>query len=396
MELTQRRTYRILYNIPLSNTKINCVQKMIIIKLLLFSLLVLTVSSTQQQEQCKNLNSNNILNRCLKESPPRTLTILSNTVLTWINPRMVGTTIAIIYVILPLFFFNNVRLRDIRQSQYKRFKNTCIALLNLLHRMCFSLVLNIALYLIFRQSRPCSCSTDGGITWNRIGSSYGLPSGDASCAGIIGAMIWDKKLFHRVFGKCFAVIIIVIVAMERVVLGYHSLGQVLLGSFIGISVHYWNTRSAQWTVYLDSFVQLVGGFLLLHLDPVVSYEPNDNNNLFSWYMYGVGFQLFVVMNLSAFFILQRKNWSKLKWTLHKSNEDFFVQGEDKEIFDQLMKQNTASDLILADQRDHIVTVESTELRLLGEVRWTLLSLVVLFLCNYFSVWITQEALYFRK
>ena len=33
-----------------------------------------------------------------------------------------------------------------------------ISLLHFLYRCCYSLVLDVALYTVFRQSRPCTCS----------------------------------------------------------------------------------------------------------------------------------------------------------------------------------------------------------------------------------------------
>ena len=59
-------------------------------------------------------------------------------------------------------------------SLVARFNACKVSLLNFVHRMSYALVLDVALYAVFRQHRPCKCPSDpDGGGYIQIGSIYG-------------------------------------------------------------------------------------------------------------------------------------------------------------------------------------------------------------------------------
>jgi F0F1-type ATP synthase assembly protein I len=46
--------------------------------------------------------------------------------------------------------------------------------------------------------------------------------------------------------------------MERVVLGYHTVAQVTVGSCMGILLHVYSTRTPQFMVFIDTIIQVCG------------------------------------------------------------------------------------------------------------------------------------------
>jgi membrane-associated phospholipid phosphatase len=350
-------------------------------------------SPVTNQHYCINENDSSILNRCFREYPLGLLTIFSNTLLQWVNPRMLAITTVCVYLLLPIILFSHVRLRDIKASHLKRFHQLKVLTLNFLHRICYTLVLDVALYALFRQSRPCRCTDDGGKTFAHVGSIYGMPSGDAMSGALFGMLVYDYAPFHPILGRIFGLLIIPLVSLERVVLGYHSIAQVTVGSLLGVVLHVWNTRMPQWTIFFDAIVQFTLGLILLNIDPALVFTYNDTNNLFAWFIWGVGFQVFVCWCIAPIFFFKRGDWRKLLWNLQNTEGNFLYRGEAQEIYDGFISQKTITPTDLLDEdREEVVRINSQELRYFGCVTWTLIGLSILLALNFLSSWITQEAI----
>lgn len=69
-------------------------------------------------------------------------------------------------------------------------------------------------------------------------------------------------------------LVIAWVCLERVTLGYHSIGQVTTGVAIAIALHFYSVLLPQWTVLVDSVVQLVC-MVALFVDPALVFGPDD-------------------------------------------------------------------------------------------------------------------------
>lgn len=76
------------------------------------------------------------------------------------------------------------------------------------------------------------------------------------------------------------------ISAERVILGYHSIAQVTVGSLMGIFLHLYSTRMPQFMIFFDAIVQvicivtcyllkMVLGAVLLQVDPNLVYNFDD-------------------------------------------------------------------------------------------------------------------------
>jgi hypothetical protein len=119
---------------------------------------------------CINNNGDSLLHMCFKYPNDSFIYNFSLFVNNWINPRLTATLTTFFILILPFILFHDVPLSLIK-LQLEKYSKIKIESLNFLHRIVYSLVLNVVLYTIFRQRRPCSCGVNG--EYHHIGSAYG-------------------------------------------------------------------------------------------------------------------------------------------------------------------------------------------------------------------------------
>lgn len=72
-------------------------------------------------------------------------------------------------------------------------------------------------------------------------------------------------------------LLVPLIAMERVILGYHSVAQVTVGSLLGIALHVYSTRAPQFMVFVDAIVQIAVSGVLLQVDPNLVYNYPDTS-----------------------------------------------------------------------------------------------------------------------
>lgn len=244
------------------------------------------------------------LNMCRMQTPPGFLYAVAGWVAEFVNPRTQAYTVLGIIVALPFLLFRwrphgGRRAGTLEKATLERHAVAHVVGLNYLHRICYSLVLDVALYAIFRQRRPCACLQGGKLV--PVGSRYGMPSGDAMAGGILGAFLFDTAPVYPIISRVLGIVIILAVNVERMLLGMHTLAQVTVGSLLGVCLHFFSTRTPQRLIFLDATVQFVMGMISLHLDPNLVYGRNDMNNLLSWFWWGVAFQAFVLLMLWRFY-----------------------------------------------------------------------------------------------
>lgn len=76
----------------------------------------------------------------------------------------------------------------------------------------------------------------------------------------------------------------------------HSPAQVITGATLGFLLHIYSTRAPQWTIFVDTILSIGLGAISLDLDDGWRNNLTDpSNNLYSWYIWGVAFQLFVCL-----------------------------------------------------------------------------------------------------
>lgn len=282
---------------------------------------------------CENQNDSSFLNACRKERESGFWTIIANFVAEWFNPRAQ----ALVSLFLVLFLY-------LRQTRYASPKpsdpsvlgqlttpsssssgslinthNASIPIaiaLHYMHMLTFSLCLDVALYAVFRQHRPCICNGA------KIGSIYGMPSGDALAGGLLAAYLVDANVIGgfvrdlvgssgaaagwisrrilpgtRVWSVVAAVLLVFFVCEERVALGFHTIGQVTVGTCLAIVLYIYSTRAPLWCVYVDAVIQTILGSITLHVDPALKYGYDDMNNLWAWFVWGLAFEVLVCIML---------------------------------------------------------------------------------------------------
>jgi len=241
---------------------------------------------------CTSNNGDMLLNRCLREFPPGLFHLLGNTLQPLINPRGLAVVAFLAIMALPIAA-DRARAISLSPAAYCSLKLTA---LHFLYRCSYALVLDVVLYTVFRQRRPCSCSFMGGPS-EQVGSVYGMPSGDSMMGALFGAWIWDtreNKLLSRVGG----VAIMLLVMAERISWGMHSLGQASAGAGMGIVLYYTSSRLPQMLVVFETALIIPIGLALILADPARAEwavpsvkSPGATGNLLAWFVWGVAMQL---------------------------------------------------------------------------------------------------------
>ena len=111
------------------------------------------------------------------------------------------------------------------------------------------LVTIVGLYSIFKEPRPNP----------KIGTIYGMPSGDSIFGGIVSSVGFVYTGFYSFF------IVFILVSYSRVVKGYHSILQVIVGSLLGI---------------------IIGFLYAIPNNPqysISNYFPKNFNNVFTYF-----------------------------------------------------------------------------------------------------------------
>ncbi len=219
-----------------------------------------------------NVNGDGFFNKCMMDVPPKFGTVLAKNVAFYIGPNQSAVILFFMVCLLPFFYFSGGMGLGVRYAHSKsvraQFRYMRYHLLNLLHRTSYSLCGTVMLYTWFRPRRPCSCPENPG----QVGSIYGMPSGDSTHAGIIGAFLIDTAPGHPVLSRVFGLLVMGLVGAERISLGWHSLGQVLSGLSLGFASHFYSTRAPQVMVFVDSAVMCVLGLITVNVDPDLQYK----------------------------------------------------------------------------------------------------------------------------
>jgi hypothetical protein len=125
-----------------------------------------------------------------------------------------------------------------------------------------------------------------------------MPSGDAMAGAILATFIVQRNLFrYRPASVLIAAIQLMLVCIERTALGYHTIGQVTVGSCMGIALTLISERLPLWSIFLDGFCQMLLATISLQVDPSLKYGLDDMNNLWAWFMWGVAFEVLVFVCL---------------------------------------------------------------------------------------------------
>jgi membrane-associated phospholipid phosphatase len=62
-------------------------------------------------------------------------------------------------------------------------------------------------------------------------------------------------------GRILVIILTPLVGFERIILGYHSIAQVIVGALLGIALHFYQTRMPQYMVLWEAILQVFFNFI---------------------------------------------------------------------------------------------------------------------------------------
>ncbi|KAJ6241194.1 hypothetical protein M0813_23385 [Anaeramoeba flamelloides] len=273
--------------------------------LLCILIFLISLHTAECSQYCQNVNGDMFLNKCFKDQTNGFWSLLADTIKWWVNPRTDAIILSVIILGLPFMMFGTKKRVSVSELLYSKYISTKFALLNLLHRICYALVLDIVLLSVFRQRRPCKCDLDGSGNYVHIGSIYGMPSAEAMNGALVAISIFDFAPINVAVSRIFSALILLIVMAERVALGYHTIGQVTVGASIGVALHFCSTRLPQWFNFADSVVQFILSWWVLLLDnESIKVERGSLSNQYAWVMWGNSFLLIE-------FFLSFRMWSKV-------------------------------------------------------------------------------------
>ena len=156
------------------------------------------------------------------------------------------------------------------------------------HFIVPAMVTLVGLYAVFKQRRPGMRLVNG--KYVPFGTYYGMPSGDVLMAATLGCLAFENE--HRVFG----VLLPLAVAFSRVVVGYHSVEQVVVGALFGVGNYEMSKLLNE-----NGFV-IVNWILALLLPLIVFFDHNcdcvekyDFDNLQVWVVIDIGYLTFDIL-----------------------------------------------------------------------------------------------------
>jgi len=238
---------------------------------------------------CENVLGDSFFNKCRMQYPYGLWTNLAQVIYQFSNPRALAIFSVCLLLVLPWLVLE----KKPSSRSIQRFTQIQINILNFLHRLSYALILTLALYALFKQHSPCRCPAEKEMKY--IGSIYGMPSGEAIAAGLLSGYLLDEGKYWSIRAYIVGALLIAWVCMERIVMGYASLGQVIVGALVGVMLHIYSVRVPQYAIFIDAIVETIFAFFLLYFDPTLSYFPHDPNNLNSWLIWGIAFELFTLL-----------------------------------------------------------------------------------------------------
>jgi len=135
----------------------------------------------------------------------------------------------------------------------------------------------LGLYLTFRQKRPCGIPN----TDKAIGSAYGMPSGDS-----LASAAFATSLFP--YCPILAIALFFLVPFSRVIRGYHSILQVIVGSMFGVCYSLLLTHGGDTFILINWVLAFVLPLLTLFDPAMKKQRKNDHYNYCSWLISNLG------------------------------------------------------------------------------------------------------------
>lgn len=211
-------------------------------------------------------------NCCWRIRVPSFLIWLGLTVKLYFNPIIISLCLEFSFVVL---HFSDISNKELIVEK----------LCHLHHFIIPPMVTLVGFYAIFKQRRP-SVHLVGG-KYVAFGTCYGMPSGDVLMAATLGCTAIDNG--YVLVG----VLLTVFVSFSRVVVGYHSIDQVIAGAlFGGVSFSLSKVMSEEHFVCLNWLLALILPMLVFFDKHCECVEKNDFDNLQVWVVIDIGYLTF--------------------------------------------------------------------------------------------------------
>lgn len=200
-------------------------------------------------------------NCCWLARAPKYVSSYGFTVRLFFNPILMSLLIENIFVILHFSDFKHKEeMRDV--------------LVDLHHLILLPMVILIGLYTIFKQKRPGQKLVNG--KYKMIGTLYGMPSGDSMYGAIICYLLYPKSPLFGVFAW-------LSVCCSRVLVGYHNIQQVTVGSLFGfLYIFIRNRINREMFVIFNWLLATFLPTLVFFDDNLIEVNKFEINNLQLW------------------------------------------------------------------------------------------------------------------
>jgi len=221
----------------------------------------------------------------------------------WLDNDLFFQYVLLALLVIPAiaFYESDHGEGEFGQESSARANRTRLNGIMLLFRLGFGTSLSIWLHVVTQQQRPCIC---GGVLVGTSDGIWGMPSVLSVTATILGAHVLEYISVSA------GIVIPISVCASRVLLGYHSIGQVLAGIGVGIIIHFYATRTPIFVRFIDFLLNLLAGLLILFL--MKASHPTVDFSFSSTFLVGIVWQIFSVSLMFGLY-----DWSFVQVALKK-------------------------------------------------------------------------------
>jgi len=281
------------------------------------ALLVLVVLEVAAGSDCGNnpsLDTSNgafkIFNSCYRDESKYGFPLqFSAQVISWFATDAYLQYLLIVIMIIPYISFVQENEENSIEVAMERTAKANVLRLNvimLMFRVALAGSMDAWLKAAFQQERPCLCYSfvlGDGI--------WGMPSGDSMTATVLALS------FVEYVSIPLGLFFFWLVPVARVLLGYHSIGQVLAGIGFGVAIHFYTTRTPMYARFVDVILNAIAGMVVFFL--VEHNHPSTDFSRSIGFFTLMAWQIFALLTFLAVY-----NWSFVRATLPKTTHSVAV------------------------------------------------------------------------
>jgi len=247
---------------------------------------------------------NKIFNGCYRDETKYYVPYyISAQIQDWLDNDLFFQYVLLAILIIPAiaFYESDHGEGEFGQESTARANRTRLSGIMLLFRVGLGTSLTLWLHVVIQQQRPCIC---GGQLIGSEDGIWGMPSVVSVTSTIIGAHVLEHISIPA------GIVIPIAVCAARVLLGYHSVGQVLAGIALGTILHFYATRTPIFVRFIDFILNLLAGLLILFL--IKANHQSVDFSFSNTFLIGIVWQIF-----SLTFMIGLYDWTFVKVALKK-------------------------------------------------------------------------------